>query len=160
MNNKWDERYIRLARDIAQWSKDPSTKVGCIAVGEQGQVLAQGYNGFPRGIPDAGSDYLNRERKYSWIVHAELNVVYNASLTGVCLRGSTLYIWGLPPCNECTKGIIQCGIERVVYSHDSDEEKQNEKWRDSWRISQELFYRAEIPVEQLQLGESHARTSI
>jgi len=25
---KWDARYIELARHVAQWSKDPSTKAG------------------------------------------------------------------------------------------------------------------------------------
>lgn len=48
----WNNKYIQLAREISTWSKDPSTKVGAIAIGKKGQVLAQGYNGFPRGIAD------------------------------------------------------------------------------------------------------------
>ena len=50
LKHKWNERYLSLAHEIAQWSKDPSKKIGAIAVGSKGQVLAQGYNGFPRGI--------------------------------------------------------------------------------------------------------------
>ena len=50
--NKWDIRYLKLAEEVSSWSKDPSTKIGAIAVGNKGQVLAQGYNGFPRGIID------------------------------------------------------------------------------------------------------------
>ena len=45
LNNslKWDIRYLELAKHIAQWSKDPSRKIGAVAVGEHGEVLAQGY---------------------------------------------------------------------------------------------------------------------
>ena len=49
--DKWDERYLRLAKEVASWSKDPSTKVGAVAVLD-GSVLAQGYNGFPKYIQD------------------------------------------------------------------------------------------------------------
>ena len=50
--NKWDLRYLKLAEEVSSWSKDPSSKIGAIAVGNKGQVLAQGYNGFPRGVID------------------------------------------------------------------------------------------------------------
>ena len=50
MNKKWKKRYLKLAKEISTWSKDPSTKVGAIIVGSKGQVISQGYNGFPRGI--------------------------------------------------------------------------------------------------------------
>ena len=33
--NKWDYRFIKLAKEIASWSKDPSTKVGAIAVNDK-----------------------------------------------------------------------------------------------------------------------------
>ena len=49
--DKWDNRYLRLAKEVSTWSKDPSTKVGAVAV-LNGSVLAQGYNGFPRYILD------------------------------------------------------------------------------------------------------------
>ena len=90
--NKWDKKYLDLARCIASWSKDPSTKIGAVAIGLKGQVLAQGYNGFPRGIEDT-YDRLNiREEKYKYIVHAEMNCVFNASLNGVSLYDSTILL--------------------------------------------------------------------
>ena len=51
-NWKWQERYLDLAEEISKWSKDPSTQCGAVAVGDKGQILSQGYNGFPRGIND------------------------------------------------------------------------------------------------------------
>jgi dCMP deaminase len=111
---KYDQRYLELAKHFAEWSKDPSRGVGACAIGDRGQVLAQGYNGFPRGVIDSKERYANKEFKYRYVVHAELNCIYNASLNGVSLRDSTLYVYGLPVCNECAKGIIQAGITRVV----------------------------------------------
>ena len=29
----WDVRFLKLAKNIASWSKDPSTQVGCVIVG-------------------------------------------------------------------------------------------------------------------------------
>ena len=114
MNNKWDNRYLNLAREVSTWSKDPSTQVGAIAIGEMGQVLAQGYNGFPRGVNDSLERYNDKEVKYRYVVHAEMNCIYNATFTGASLNNATMYVWGLPVCNECAKGLAQVGVKRVV----------------------------------------------
>ena len=53
-----------LAREVATWSKDPSTNCGAVYVGEDGQVLSQGYNGFPRNMDDGEELYNDRESKY------------------------------------------------------------------------------------------------
>jgi len=114
MKDHWDQRYLELAKHIATWSKDPSTQVGAVAIGSEGEVLAQGYNGFPRGVSDSKERYENRDIKYRFVVHAEMNCIYNATFNGIGLDGATMYVWGLPLCNECAKGIIQVGITRVV----------------------------------------------
>ena len=104
---------MELARQISSWSKDPSKKIGAVVIGENGQVLAQGYNGFPRGVKDTEERYNNRETKYNYIVHAEMNAIYNASWNGVSLKDATIYIYGLPCCHECAKGIIQSIPEAI-----------------------------------------------
>ena len=111
---KWDMRYMALAKEVSTWSKDPSTQVGTVAVGSKGQVLSQGYNGFPRGVDDDMSRLEIRETKYKYIVHAEMNCIFNATYNGVSLDGSTMYVYGLPMCSECAKGIIQVGIKKVI----------------------------------------------
>ena len=95
----WGNRYTCLAKEISTWSKDPSTQVGAVVIGNNGEVLSQGYNGFPRGIKDTAARLKDRERKYNLVVHAEMNAIYNAGLNGVSLKGSTLYVYGLPVCN-------------------------------------------------------------
>ena len=141
--DKWDQRYLNLAEEVASWSKDPSRQIGAVAVGVKGQVLAQGFNGFPRGIEDSFSRYHNRERKYALVVHAEMNVIYNATYNGVSLDGATLYVTGLPVCSECAKGIIQVGIRRVVMR----EVEIPVSWKDSWRQTQEMFDETKIRYE-------------
>ena len=127
--HKHDEKYLDLAKFFAGWSKDPSTGVGAVAIGARGQVLAQGYNGFPRGVIESEVRMKNRDIKYSYVVHAEMNCIYNAGYNGTKLDGSTLYVYGLPVCNECAKGIIQVGIERVVIP------KNGVEGPDRWKVS-------------------------
>lgn len=138
---KWHSRYLELAQQIASWSKDPSSKIGAIAVGSKGQVLAQGYNGFPRGIEDNESRFENKELKYRYVVHAEMNLIYNASYNGVSLDGSTIYVTGLPVCSECAKGLIQVGVQQVIMPTQED---TPDKWVQSFKLSKELFEEAGV----------------
>ena len=142
MRNKfqWHERYLRLADEVATWSKDPSSKIGAVAVGEKGQVLSQGFNGFPRGIMDSKSRLDDRDTKYRFMVHAEMNCIYNATYNGVSLDGATLYVSGLPVCSECAKGVIQVGITNVVMG----DKNYPEKWMESFYNSKELFREAGV----------------
>lgn len=109
MSTKWDQRFLDLAQAVAQWSKDPSTKVGAILVGTKRQV-ALGYNGFPEGVADTDSRLTNREIRLRYTLHAERNVLDNA---GFPTQGSTLYVTH-PPCCGCALSIISKGVARVV----------------------------------------------
>lgn len=146
---KWSARYLRLARDIASWSRDPSRKIGAIAIGQHGQILAQGYNGFSRGIADTAERLHNREEKYKFTVHAEMNVIYNACLNGVSLNGADLYVYGLPVCSECAKGIIQVGIKRVIMTFD---ETIQDTWCESFKLTQKMFSESGIVYEVIADG--------
>ena len=150
MSEKWDDRYLRLAKEVSKWSKDPSVKVGAIAVGDIGQVLAQGYNGFPRGVTDSIERYHDRETKYRYVVHAEANCIYNAARNGVSLDNATMYVFGLPACTECAKAMIQVGIKRIVMPP-----KQNvpEKWLHSCEESQQM-------LEEVGVSYDFAKTTI
>jgi dCMP deaminase len=141
--NKWNKRYLDMAYLVASWSKDPSSKIGAVAVSPKGQVLSTGYNGFPRNIEDSSDRLHDRELKYKYIVHAEMNAIYNATYNGVSLDGSTLYVSGLPCCNQCALGIIQVGIKRVVMEGDVT----NDRWAESWALTKQLFEEAGVEWE-------------
>ena len=106
----WDGRFLKLSEHVAQWSKDPRTKVGACIVSDDKQLIGLGYNGFPRGVLDIESRYEDRTTKLLLVAHAERNALDNCFVSP---KGATLYVT-VPPCNECAKSIIQRGIRRVV----------------------------------------------
>jgi len=108
--NKWDRRFMELALHVAQWSKDPSTKVGAVIVKPDKRIVSVGYNGFPSGVCDHEERYAERAVKYKFVSHAERNALDNVSQD---VKGCTLYST-LQPCPECAKSIIQKGIAEVV----------------------------------------------
>ena len=136
----WEQRYLDLAKHISTWSKDPSRQIGAVVVGDSGQILSIGYNGFPRGIND-DERLHDRETKYSLVVHAEMNAIYNATLNGISLRDSTLYVWGLPVCSDCARGVIQVGITRIVMN--SIDGKIGH-WTDHWKKTKAMFDEANV----------------
>jgi dCMP deaminase len=135
---KWHSRYFNVAKEVASWSKDPSTQVGAVAIGTNGQILAQGFNGFPRNMKDTKERLEDREEKYKRTIHAEMNVILNAAESGISLRGATLYVYGLWPCHLCTLSIIQSGIKTVV-ARKADLNKA-ERWIDSVQRSVDYFH--------------------
>ena len=111
----WDELFILQATLIAQKSKDPSTKVGCVIVNDDNVILSTGFNGFPRGIEEDADVRWRRPEKYNWVEHAERNAIYNAARVGVSLNGSRAYLnWEPKPCAECTRALIQAGVREVI----------------------------------------------
>ena len=133
--NKWDERFSRIAREVSTWSKDPRTKIGAVAVRDK-LILSTGVNGLPSGMDDSNEILDNRELKNQFIVHAEANCIYNAAQNGVSLKGSTMYVYGLPVCSECAKALIQSGVSRIVMTVDKPIPV---KWSDSFKKSETMF---------------------
>ena len=116
----WDEYFMGVAKLAALRSKDPNTQVGACIVDSNNVILSTGYNGFPIGCSDDDFPWIRsaereKDTKYPYVVHAELNAILNAG--GKDLRGSRIYV-ALFPCNECAKSIIQSGISEVVYLSD------------------------------------------
>lgn len=140
-------RYIELAKHISNWSKDPSKKIGAVAVGEDGEIIAQGYNGFPRDVLDLSERWGNRKTKHKFVVHAEMNMIFNSSLYGASLKNSIVYVYGLPVCSECAKGLIQVGVKRIYYY--VGVEKISDKWKNSLEISKEMF--SEVGISMVEL---------
>ena len=143
LSSKWNNRYLELAKQVASWSKDPSSQIGAVAVGDKGQILSQGYNGFPRGVNDSEDRYNDRPTKYKLVVHAEMNVIYNATYNGVSLHGSTLFVFGLPVCSDCAKGIVQVGIKKIIMPA----QEIPQSWEDSWALSKSIFKEAGVEYE-------------
>lgn len=140
MNGTWQMRFIETAKLKASFSKDPSTKVGAVAVNPETMIeLSSGWNGFPRKIEDKHSRLNDRETKYHYTIHAEMNCIYNATYNGVSLRDSWLFVYGLPVCSRCALGVIQVGIDTVCCVIGDEQPMRNDKWIKEWEESKKLF---------------------
>lgn len=139
--NKWDERFLKLAEEVATWSKDPSTQVGCVIVDPDTlRIMGLGFNGFPRGMCDHKELYDDRETKYSRTIHAEVNAVLNSQKT----EGMTAYVTA-PPCTNCALVLIQSGINCVVCRKPSEDLLA--RWRSSIEKSRGYFLEVEVEYE-------------
>lgn len=136
---KWEKRYLEIARQVASWSKDPSRKIGAVIVGNQGQIISQGFNGFSHGIADTPERYNDRETKYKYIVHAEANAIYNAIHNGASPSAATIFVTGLPVCHQCADAIIQTGIKRVVM-----DTRPCTGWLESGNLALQKFKEAQV----------------
>ena len=135
-----DEKGMGLARHVATWSKDPSTKVGTAIFDEAGGVMGVGYNGFPRGIAD--DHRLNkRATKYAIVVHSEINAILFGGM-----GGHTLYCT-MHPCSDCAGPIIQAGIREVVFGGHID------GWSLSCNVAHLMFKEAGVPCRYYRTKE-------
>lgn len=129
---QWFNRYMDLCDHIAQWSKDPTTKVGAIIVDTKNRVVSMGYNGFPRGVSDGFMRLNDRSTKHKFTCHAEQNALDQAPGN---VEGCTMYV-PLFPCVSCAKSIAQRGIRRV-YTFKPDPDYDGSAW--DWDISRVIF---------------------
>ena len=142
--SKWDTRFLELAKQIASWSKDPSTKVGCVVVGPDREIRSTGFNGLPRGIKDSDERLNNREIKYPMICHAEENAIMHAARIGISLKECKAYVtW--PPCTRCARSLIQAGITEVIYPKSVD---IPERWATDLDLSLNMFKEAKIKINK------------
>lgn len=141
MIEKWDLRFLELAKLVASWSKDPSTKTGAVICDSDKRIVSVGFNGLPKGIEDKEERLNNREIKYEMVAHCEMNAL--AFAKGSC-KGCTLYTFPFMSCNRCAVMVIQYGIKRCVAPVND-----NPRWAKSFELSREMFREAGV---QLDLG--------
>ena len=145
MTEKWDNRFLQLAEHISKWSKDPSTKVGCVVVGPDREIRSTGFNGFPRGIDDSEERLTNRDLKYPLICHAEENAIMHAARIGLSLKDCTAYVtW--PPCTRCARSLIQAGISEVVIPSGLE---IPDRWREDFELSMSLMRESGLDIRSV-----------
>lgn len=151
----WDTYFFELAHTVAKKSKDPSSKVGCVVIGPDKEIRSTGFNGFARGVRDDRARYNDREQKYNYVVHAELNAVCHAARIGHSLKGCTLYVT-LPPCHSCANAIIQSGVAVVKYIVTPIFLATKDKWDEELKLSKILFKEAGVGCTSYQLKIDNA----
>lgn len=136
--NKWDRRFLELAKLIASWSKDPSTQTGAVIVDSKGRIVSTGYNGLAQGVEDLPERLNNRDLKYKMFVHCERNAIIFAQQP---LEGCTLYTWPFMSCGACAAMVIQTGIKRIVAP-----ESDNHRWQDEFALASQQYKEAGVAM--------------
>jgi dCMP deaminase len=116
-----DEYFLKIASVAAERSTCRRHHMGAVAVKDK-HILATGYNGAPAGLKDCLElgclrDELGipsgERHEICRGIHAEQNVIIQATLHGVSLEGSTIYCTHTP-CVLCAKMLVNAQIKRFV----------------------------------------------
>jgi dCMP deaminase len=116
-----DEYFLKIASVVAERSTCQRHHIGAVAVGDR-RILATGYNGAPTGLKDCLElGCLRNEmgipsgerHEICRAVHAEQNVIIQAALHGISIKGSTIYCTHTP-CFLCAKMLVNAQIKRFV----------------------------------------------
>jgi dCMP deaminase len=142
----WDQYFMSMAYLVGMKSKDKSTKVGCVIVGPDNEVVSTGYNSFPRLLNDNVPERHEKPLKYMFIAHAERNAISNASRIGVSTKNCRIYLpWY--PCVDCASILIQSGItEIILHSEFPGNIHNSDKWTDNMRVGQEMLKECGVTV--------------
>lgn len=109
--SKFDKAYLKMALEWAKLSYCKRKQVGALIVKDR-MIISDGYNGTPSGSENCCEDEHGKTHWY--VLHAEANAILKLAGSTQSARGATLYLT-LSPCKDCSKLILQAGIERLVY---------------------------------------------
>ena len=123
--DKWDLRFVKMARLIAEWSScyRKGRAIGAVIVKDK-RIMTTGYNGAPAGLKtcrergECMRDRLKIESgtraELCYAIHAEQNAILQAAKLGISIDGGVIYCTH-QPCSVCAKMIVNVGIKRVIY---------------------------------------------
>ena len=144
MEDKWVQHFLRIAKETARMSKDPSSQVGAVIIDKKQRLISTGFNGFPRGVQDR-PEYLNdRAKKYMRVVHSEANALMFATSS---VEGATMIVTH-PCCARCAALIIQSGIATVMWPEPS--EAMALRWAEDFEAAAEMFQEAGVEIHVIK----------
>lgn len=152
MQQKWAQRWLRLAHEVAAWSKD-HVQVGAVIADQNRNPRGFGYNGMPRGLHDDHAPRLEKPLKNWYFEHAERNVIYACARNGISCDACTMYVTHFPCC-DCTRAIIQSGITHVVVDATcmTPHTPFYQKWKDQISESQTMMTEAGVHWELVNMS--------
>jgi dCMP deaminase len=141
-SDKWNFRFLELARIVSTWSKDPSTKTGAVLVRPDKSIISVGYNGFAPAVDDTPERYNNRDIKYEMIIHCEENAMIGAHSS---IKGSILYTWPFMSCSRCAARMIKAGVAGIVTKEANDD--QLSRWAKQFELATQQFNEAGVSMK-------------
>jgi len=133
-----DEYFLKVASVVAERATCRRHHVGAVAAKDK-HILATGYNGAAAGLRDCLELGCLRDEQHIPSgtrheicrgIHAEQNVIIQASLHGVSLEDSTIYCTHTP-CVLCAKMLVNARIKRFVSFGRYDDNSFNDLFREA-----------------------------
>ena len=113
---------FNLAANTALLSSYNGTKVGCVAINEDGELLGTAANSIGKHFSQKEHDAMDRATRVATSVHAEENLI--ASYHD--LTNATVILTHVP-CLSCIKKLETAGVKEIYYAENPEFE---EKWLD------------------------------
>jgi dCMP deaminase len=110
---EWDNYFMSIAVLASCRSPCERLHVGSVIV-KNNRIISMGYNGFIAGAPHISIVEHGHEQS---TIHSEINALTDCARRGVSLDGATIYITHYP-CINCFKAIAACGIKKIIYLDD------------------------------------------
>lgn len=131
---KKHNKFLNIAEEIAKDSKCVQLHVGAVLVKDQ-RIISTGYNGTPSGFKNCNELFIeydslaDREKHHKFSehyeIHAELNAIIYAAISGISIKDCDIYITH-QPCMNCLKMLCGAGIKNVYYRYAYDKAANNE----------------------------------
>lgn len=123
---KEHNKFLNIAEEIATDSKCVQLHVGAVLVKDK-RIISTGYNGTPKGFINCDEYFENKEftrdehHNFSEMfeIHAELNAIIYAALSGIDISNCCIYITH-QPCKNCLKMLCGAGIKKIYYRYAYD----------------------------------------
>lgn len=110
----WQDYFMANAELISKRSTCNRAYVGAVLVKDK-RIIATGYNGGVSAT--ANCDDMGHEMENGHCirtVHAEMNALIQCAKEGISTAHTELYVTHFP-CINCTKALLQAGIEKITY---------------------------------------------
>lgn len=114
----WDNYFMSIAVLASCRSPCHRLHVGSVIVKNK-RIISMGYNGF---IPGASHISRIENGQEQSTIHSEINALTDCAKRGVSLDGAIIYITHYP-CINCFKAIAACGIKKIFYLEDYNNNK-------------------------------------
>ena len=122
-------------------SRDPSTQLGAVLFREDssdgegmGDYIVRQFNHLPSGVPE--SVLKNRDKKYEYIIHAEVAVLNLAKAMNYPVDRQTTLVCPWACCMQCAERIVEDGVGIVVV-----DEGAMDRTPSRWKPSIEMGHR-------------------
>jgi len=144
-----DKYFLKIASVVAERSTCRRHHIGAVAVRDK-HILATGYNGAASGrkdclelgcLRDEQGIPSGEKHEICRAIHAEQNVIIQASLHGVSLERSTVYSTHTP-CRMCAKMLVNARIKRFVTFGEYNDDSYENLFKD-----ERLFQEAGIELD-------------